>query len=82
MGQLASNGKTRCNLRRGVAPNLTMTMSALRRHKSDAEGDDDDSLTSDASTAAGPAVDYLASMPEWDWNLRAMHSSGLPPTAV
>jgi len=39
-------------------------------------------MTSDAATAAGPAVDYLASMPEWDWNLRAMHSGGLPPTAV
>jgi hypothetical protein len=42
MGQLASNGKRRCNLRGGLAPNSTMTRSALRRHKSDAEGDDDE----------------------------------------
>ncbi len=59
-----------------------MTRSALRRHKSDAEGDDDEWRRHRRRPRCGLLGFNAGPLPEWDWNLRAMLSGGLPPTAV
>jgi len=54
MGQLASNGRRRCNLRRGWRRTRRWRGLRYAATKATPRG----TMTSDAATAAGPAVDY------------------------